>query len=332
MSRWNVHAGVLVLALWLAASAAFAADPVPLGLAAPEVPPDNPAAPAKVALGKRLYFDKRLSADDTISCASCHDPARGFADGLPTSVGIRGQRGPRNAPTVLNAALYDTQFWDGRAPSLEEQAKAPLINPVEMGMPSHRAVEEKLRRIPEYKEAFDKVFGGGITIQRVVQAIAAFERTLLSGDSPFDRYFYGGDADALSASARRGFELFRGKGRCANCHDLNPFYALFTDNAFHNIGVGMNKPDPDPGRFRVTGNPADRGAFKTPSLRNVALTAPYMHDGSQKTLEEVVAFYDKGGEKNPYLDGGIVPLGLTEQEKNDLVEFLRSLTGTMPSF
>lgn len=303
---------------------------IPLGLTEPAIPENNPMTAEKIALGKKLYFDKRLSADDTVACSNCHDPARGFADALPTSSGIRGQFGPRNAPTVLNSAFYTLQFWDGRAPTLEEQAKGPIINPVEMGMPSHDDLIKKLEGIPEYVKDFQEAFGSGITIDRLAQAIAAFERTIISGNSPFDRFFYGEEPDAISESARKGLEVFRGKGRCLNCHDFNPMYALFTDNKFHNIGVGMERTDYDPGRFKVTQNPADKGAFKTSTLRDIELTAPYMHDGSHKTLEDVVEFYNKGGIRNPYLDGGIVPLGLTDQEKKDLVEFLKSLTGGKP--
>jgi len=303
---------------------------IPLGLTEPAIPENNPMTVEKIALGKKLYFDKRLSADDTVACSNCHDPKLGFADALPTSAGIRGQFGPRNAPTVLNSAFYDLQFWDGRVPSLEDQAKGPIINPVEMGMASHDDLVKKLKGIPEYVKDFQAVFGAEITIDRIVQAIAAFERTLISGNSPFDRFFYNSESDAISEPAKKGLLVFRGKGRCLNCHDFNPIYALFTDNKFHNIGVGMDKAEPDPGRFKVTGNSADQGAFKTSTLRNIALTAPYMHDGSQKTLEEVVEFYNQGGHKNPYLDGGIVPLNLTDQEKKDLVEFLKSLTGEMP--
>lgn len=305
---------------------------VPLGLFEPDIPEDNPLTEEKIALGKKLYFDKRLSADDTVACSNCHDPGRGFADAMPTSEGIRGQLGSRNAPTVLNSVFYDTQFWDGRAPSLEEQAKGPIINPIEMGMASHDDLIKKLGGISEYVKDFQKVFEGEITIDRVVQAIASFERTIVSGNSPFDRFLYGEEKDALSESAKRGLEVFRGKGRCLNCHDFNPLYALFTDNKFHNIGVGMDKAKPDLGRFKVTNNPADKGAFKTSTLREISLTAPYMHDGSRETLEEVVEFYDQGGHRNPYLDGGIVPLNLTDQEKKDLVEFLKSLTGEMPRF
>lgn len=303
----------------------------PLGLPELETPDDNPQTPEKIALGEKLYFDPMLSADDTISCATCHDPDKGFTDGEPVSTGIKGQKGERNAPSVLNAAYYRVQFWDGRAPSLEEQAKGPIVNPIEMGMPSHQAVVEKLKGIKEYQEAFQKVFGKeGITIDNIARAIAAFERTIIAGNSPFDRYFFKGNKDAMSQAAIRGMEVFKGKGECTLCHLFTPDKALFTDNGFHNIGVGMDRPNPDLGRYSVAPEVAKteglKGAFKTPTLRNATLTAPYMHDGSQKTLEEVVDFYDKGGHPNPYLDPQIKPLNLTAQEKADLVEFLKSLT------
>ncbi len=312
------------------------------------IPPDNPMTADKVALGKSLYFDKRLSADNTVACSTCHDPALGFADGKKVAVGIKNQKGTRNSPTVLNAVFNEFQFWDGRAPSLEEQSKQPLINPVEMGLPSHDAVVAKVKGIPEYVKAFQGVFGGEVTIDRLAQAIAAYERTLLSGNSPFDRFQAGGP---LPDAAKRGWVVFQNKGRCITCHAFNSTSPFFTDNKFHNIGVAMNAKsfaalarraaalnssnlsslahDPayaELGRFLVTRQPKDIGAFKTPGLRNVALTAPYMHDGSQATLQDVVEFYNKGGEPNPNLDGGIVPLNMTPQEKSDLVEFLKSLT------
>lgn len=302
--------------------------PLPLGVPKPIVPSDNPITPEKVALGRKLYFDKRLSANDTVSCATCHDPQKGFADAGPVSTGINGQKGTRSAPTSLDAANYDLQFWDGRALTLEEQAKSPIINPVEMGMPSHDAVVEKLKGIQEYREDFQKVFGGEITIDNIVKAIASFERTLLSGNSPFDRYTYGGDKNALSDQAKKGLEIFNGKGRCITCHEFVSSYALFTDNKFHNLGVGMDKPNPDMGRYDVTKEDKDKGAFKTPTLRNIALTAPYMHDGSEPTLEAAVEFYDKGGNPNPYLSGEMRPLNLTKEEKQALVEFLKSLTSS----
>jgi len=314
----------------------------PLGLPDLEVPKDNLMTPEKVALGKRLYFDTRLSLDDTVSCASCHDLRLGGGDGRPVSTGIKGQKGGRSAPPTINAAYFNVQFWDGRAPSLEGQAKGPIVNPIEMGMPSHEVAVEKLRDIEEYQKAFKEVFGGifpfgllteDITIDNVAMAIASYERTLLSGNSPFDRYMYGGEKGALNPMAKMGLVVFSGKGGCALCHPIGPDSALFTDNNFHNLGVGMDRPDPDLGRYNVTKQEKDKGAFKTPGLRNVALTAPYMHDGNELNLEAVVEFYDKGGRPNPYLSHAIRPLDLTSTEKTALVEFLKSLTSSdIPEF
>jgi cytochrome c peroxidase len=252
---------------------------------------------------------------------------------------VRGQKGTRNAPTVLNVAYYSTQFWDGRASSLEEQAKGPMANPVEMGH-TLVGVEQKLNAAPSYRAEFKKAFGAEvITIDMVEKSIASFERTVLSGNSPFDRYMYGGDNKALSASARRGLEVFRNpkKGNCVVCHTIGDNYALFTDNKFHNLGVGVKLGMTgeaemiDLGRFKVTNIEADKGAFRTPSLRNIALTAPYMHDGSDKNLKEVIDFYIGGGNSNPYRDKEIHSLDfLTGQERSDLQEFLKSLTGEIP--
>jgi cytochrome c peroxidase len=313
------------------------------------VPPENPVTPEKVALGRKLYFDKRLSKDGTVACANCHDPAKGFADGKRVAEGIGGKKGARNSPTVLNAVFYELQFWDGRAASLEEQAKGPFINPVEMGFANHDEVVTVVRAAPEYAQEFQEIFGRAPTIDDVVAAIASFERTVVSGDSPFDR-FMTGDKGALSESAQRGWALWNGKARCNTCHPFGDITPNFSDNKFHNIGVAAKGRDfaslarkaaevSDPeelafhpdytelGRFIATRQPKDIGAFKTPGLRDVALTAPYMHDGSEKTLLDVVVFYDKGGEPNPYLDGGIVALKLTDQEKADLVAFMEALTG-----
>ena len=323
---------------------------LPPGVLEPIIPEDNSLTKEKIDLGKKLFFDKRLSADDTISCATCHDPEKGFADGKTISIGIKEQKGSRNSPTALNAAFFDTQFWDGRAITLEDQAKQPIINPKEMGMPSHDALIEKISNIPEYKTSFQAVFGTGkITINHLVMAIASFERTLITFNSPFDR-FIAGKNDAISASAQRGWKLFQGKARCITCHEFNRSYPFFTDNKFHNIGVAMKGKDfgslarkaassgADPtalaqeeasaelGRYLVTKEPKDIGAFKTSGLRNIAITAPFMHDGSEPTLESVVEFYNKGGIPNPNLDGGIRPLNLSEDEKKDLVEFMKSLT------
>ncbi|OGL49734.1 MAG: hypothetical protein A3H37_01765 [Candidatus Schekmanbacteria bacterium RIFCSPLOWO2_02_FULL_38_14] len=295
------------------------------GLIEPDIPQDSLLTISKVALGKKLYFDKRLSIDDTVSCATCHDPKLGFAENKKVSDGVKGGKGKRNAPSVLNAVFYDLQFWDGRAESLEEQAKGPIANPVEMGI-SHEALVEKLKKKEEYLKEFQDIFGNGITVDNIVKAIASYERTLISGNSPFDRYMYGNDKKALSDSAKRGIDVFKNKGRCITCHEFLESYASFTDNKFHNIGVGMDKPDPDLGRYEVTKSSKDKGAFKTPTLRNITLTAPYMHDGSEATLDDVIEFYNKGGINNPNLDGGMRQLDLAKEEKADLIEFLKSLT------
>ncbi len=296
--------------------------PVPMGLKKPPVPVENPMSDAKVALGKVLYFDTRLSADNTVSCATCHNPKKGWTDQAPVSTGIRGQKGARSAPSVLNSAYYEKQFWDGRAPSLEEQAKGPIENPIEMGN-THAAAVATLQGIPGYRPLFEKAFGSSeITIDRVAQAIAAFERTVLTGNSPYDR-FEAGDKKALSASAQRGLSLFFGKANCSVCHTgFN-----FSNSDFHNIGVGMTAKDPDLGREKETKDMTHRGAFKTPTLRNLSDTAPYMHDGSEKTLASVVEYYNNGGFANPWKDKEMKPLGLTQREKKDLENFLLSLNG-----
>jgi cytochrome c peroxidase len=318
------------------------------------VPADNPQTSEKVALGKTLFFDTRLSADNSTACATCHKPDLGFTDQLATSKGIRDQHGQRNAPTILNATFNVTQFWDGRAPSLEEQAKLPILNPVEMGQKAPEDVVNKLNSIQEYKNSFQKVFGHAPSYDDMAKAIAAYERTQVTFDTPFDR-FITGDGKALDASARRGWTVFNGKGRCMTCHAVNPTSPLFTDNLFHNIGVSAHKSDfvqlarkglalvekgntkqidelalqtdlSELGRFLVTKQTADVGAFKTPGLRNILLTHPYFHDGSQDTLWDTIDHYNKGGVQNPFLDGGIQRLGLTEPEIDDLVAFLASLT------
>jgi cytochrome c peroxidase len=301
----------------------------PQGLPPVFWPDDNPYSAEKVALGRLLYFDLRLSSDETVSCASCHAPAQAFTDGLPFSLGILGQKGGRSAPTVINRAYTTLQFWDGRARTLEEQAKGPLANPLEMTSikeenQAHTEVVQRVREIPGYAAKFRAVFGEGpITIDAVAKAIATFERTVLSGNSAFDRY-KAGEKSALSDSQLRGMKVFFNKAQCDSCHlGFN-----FSDESFMNIGVGMDKPNPDLGRFAVSKREADKGAFKTPTLREVAQTAPYMHDGSMRTLEEVVEHYNKGGIKNPWLSQQIKPLNLTEQEKKDLVEFLKGLNGS----
>jgi len=300
----------------------------PLGLPPIIWPEENAYTPEKAELGRLLYFDKRLSSDASVSCASCHDPAKAFTDRAPVSTGILQQTGGRSAPTVINRAYSLAQFWDGRAATLEEQAKGPIANPIEMtkhkdAAEAHKACVECLRAIPGYVERFEKVFGTkDFTIDHVTQAIATFERTILSGNAPFDRY-KAGDKNAMTEPQVRGMNVFFQKATCDRCHiGFN-----FTDGSYENVGIGMDKPQPDLGRYLVTKREQDKGAFKTPTLREIEHTAPYMHDGSLKTLEEVVEHYDKGGIKNPWLNERMAPLKLTKEEKADLVQFLRALSG-----
>ncbi len=322
--------------LWLeslAPSVAMAAEAetepkVPFGLPPVYFPEDNPYSAAKVELGRLLYFDKRLSTDNTVSCATCHSPSKGYTDGAPVSTGINGQKGGRSAPTVINRAYSTRQFWDGRAPSLEAQAVGPIANPIEMTnlkseKAAHGAVVDRLKKIGSYRARFAKVFGtSNFTIDHVGKAIATFERTVLSGNAPYDR-FVNGDKTALNASQARGFNIFFKKVACDSCHlGFN-----FTDGSFENIGIGMDKKKPDLGRFVVTGKDSDKGSFKVPSLREIENTGPYMHDGRFKTLEQVVEHYDKGGIKNPNLDSRLKPLKMSSQDKKDLVAFLKALSG-----
>lgn len=323
MVRRNFAAGALALPACIVL--AFAADSpprAPQGLPPLSWPANNPYSAAKVELGRLLYFDPRLSADDSVSCASCHNPKFAFTDGAAVSRGIKGQTGQRSAPTIINRAYALAQFWDGRAGSLEEQAKGPMANPIEMGN-THTAIAERLKTIPGYRPLFAKAFGGeAIDIDRIAMAIACFERTVLSGNAPYDRYKRG-EKKAMTAQQVRGMSVFFDKAQCDKCHEG----ANFTLNAYANLGVGSDKPEPDVGRFAVTRDPRDWGAFKTPTLREIEHTAPYMHDGSLATLEDVVEFYDKGGKPNRNLDANIKPLHLNEQEKKDLVVFLKALSG-----
>jgi cytochrome c peroxidase len=320
------------------------------------IPPDNEQTPAKIALGKALFFEDALSADGKISCDHCHSPAKGFTDQLPTSMGIHAQFGQRNAPSILNALFNVTQFWDGRSPTLEAQVEGPVTNPVEMGMKSTDDAVAAIKAIPEYQKQFQEVFGRDVNFADIEHAIAAYERTQVAFDSPFDK-FINGDQSAISDSAKRGWSIFNGKGRCMSCHGWNPTSPLFTDQKFHNIGVSAHKADFVPlarkalvvlstsgggseaidklaigtdmsglGRFLVTKQPHDIGGFRTMTLRNLLVTQPYFHDGSQATLWDTIDHYNKGGVQNPYLDGGITPLGLTEAEEDDLVNFLATLT------
>lgn len=307
----------------------------PLGLPALPPSPENPPTAETIELGRRLFYDTRLSGNNAIACASCHNPLLGFSDGKKHSTGFGGKLGVRNSPTVLNAVYSPVQFWDGRAADLEEQAAHPIANPIEMNQP-HDACVIKIGNDPSYAAAFTKAFGpGAVTIGKVQKAIAAFERTLLSANSPFDRYQYGGDRNALSPAAVRGLALFKdkAKGNCVTCHTIGEHDAIFQDGKFHNLGVGINYEGEftDLGRYEQTKVESDKGAFKTPTLRNVAQSAPYMHDGSLRTLRDVVDFYAGGGNSNPHLDRDIKPLTLSRAERDDLVAFLESLTGEQPA-
>src|SRR4051794_25136787 len=322
MGNRRIAAGAFVPAVLALCLAADAQVKPPLGLPPLSWPASNPYSAAKAELGRYLYFEKRLSADETVSCASCHDPQFAYTDGAAVSTGIRKQKGNRSAPTIINRAYTLAQFWDGRAATLEDQAKGPMANPIEMGN-THEALVGRLQKVPGYRPLFAKAFGSEeITIDRVAMAIACFERTLLSGNAPYDRYKMGNKHE-LTPAQIHGMSVFFDKAKCDKCHEG----ANFTLNAYANIGVGSDKPDPDVGRFAVTKNPRDWGVFKTPTLREIEHTAPYMHDGSLKTLEEVVDYYDKGGTKNKNLDENIKPLHLTDQEKKDLVAFMKALSG-----
>lgn len=298
---------------------------IPFGLdpASAVIPADNPLTKDKIELGRLLFFDKRLSKDNTIACASCHMAKFAFTDGQPVSTGIKGQKGGRSAPASLNRLFSATQFWDGRAATLEEQSIGPFANPIEHGFANHDEMVAKMKKMEGYRKLFTQVFGEDITIAGVGKAIASFQRTILSGNSPADRFDQGGNENAISPEARKGLELFRGKARCTRCHSgFN-----FTDEKFHNLGIGWDTGTVDLGRYMVTKNPSDIGAFKTPTLREISRSAPYMHDGRFKTLEEVVNFYNQGGVKNPHQDELVLPLELTDEDKRGLVAFLNTLTG-----
>ncbi|MBO1435661.1 cytochrome c peroxidase [Meiothermus sp. CFH 77666] len=323
-------AGLLAFYLWPRPKPAVQAEPPPAAhQASPRilfaertvpVPDDNPQTPAKVELGRRLFYDPRLSKDGQVACASCHKPEFAFSDGgKPVSAGIFGRKGSRNAPSLTNVGFRRHLFWEGRSPRLELQAVGPLTAHDEMGMEPEE-LAQRLGAIPEYARAFQEVFGDAPTLKTVTYAIAAFERTLLSYNSPFDRY-QAGDDKAMSQAALRGLELFFSeKGDCFHCH-VGPD---FTDDEPRN--TALYTVYKDIGLARATGKDEDVGKFKTPTLRNVALTAPYMHDGSIKTLRDVVQHYNQGGQPNLNADALIRPLGLTDAEVDDLVAFLQSLT------
>jgi cytochrome c peroxidase len=297
----------------------------PLGLPPLPIPADNPMTPEKVELGRLLYFDTRVSKDGTISCATCHDPKMAWAEHTPVSTGVGHQKGARNSPTVINATYATSQFWDGRAKTLEDQAVGPVENPIEMGH-TMTAVVAHLSTIPGYQERFKKVFGTGVSKEGFAKAIATFERTVLSGDSPYDR-FVAGDQSAMSDAQKRGWESFR--DNCATCHTP----PLMSNYRFFNAGVGSDKPNADEGRMKVTGKESDRGKFRVPALRNVADTAPYFHDGSAAKLEDAVALMAGGGKNNPNLSEmlkAVREAGLGPKEQKDLMEFLKALSGKYP--
>ncbi len=330
----------------------YADPPNPLlGLPSFVINSAKPTTLAEIHLGKQLFFDKNLSQDGSISCASCHSPDKAFSDHRRVAQGVHGQVSTRNAPTLLNVVFAQYLFWDGRRQRLEDQVLDPFINPVEHGLANPAELERRVRLNKAYDTAFRQVYDidpAIIDAPHIAQALAAYVRTLLAGDSPFDRFLYAGDHNALNAAARQGLELFRGRAHCVDCHFIGSDSALFSDNKFHRLGVGLQSIQPrlaelakravndtgsrdalvleDPeiaelGRFLVTHDPHDIGKFKTPSLRNVALTAPYMHDGSIATLDEAVEreVYYRGLSKGR-------PLIITPQEKKMLVEFLKSLT------
>jgi cytochrome c peroxidase len=331
---------------------------VPVDLTREAIPADNPQTPEKISLGQKLFFERRLSADGTVSCSTCHNPDLAFTDRKSTSVGIKGRVGQRNAPTLLNALYNKTQFWDGRVKTLEEQAALPIVNAVEMGHPNLDAAVAQIASVEEYQQAFQRVFGRPANGPDLLRAIASYERTQLSFDSPFDR-FIAGDNNAIDASAKRGWELFNTQARCNKCHALMETQrdvTVFTDNDFHNIGIGIIRHNVVAlgrqaeqliksgdtaaidraaiqtdmsalGRFLITKQEKDTASFKTPDIRNVLVTGPYFHDGSQETLWDVMDHYNKGdGLHNPWLDEDMQPLALTETDIDDLVAFLASLT------
>lgn len=371
MKRTAIIVGLLLLVFASASDLVSASEQyylkLPIGIPADLwsyfIPRDNALTPAKVELGRRLFFDPLLSADSSVSCATCHDPNHAFADGRKTAIGIGKRKGTRNTPTILNAMFNSTIFWDGRAQSLEEQAIQPLVNPAEMGNVSHDQVVKRVAAVPDYAAQFQRVFGQPVNIDSLAKAIAAYERTLVSGNAPFDR-FLAGDRNAMNEPAQRGLNLFRTKARCAVCHNINASFPFLTDGNYRNTGVAANfagfnalsrlatgaSPVPsgtaesmnqgasirstlakqegagELGRFMVSDDALDIGAFRTPSLRNIELTAPYFHDGSAASLADVIRFYNQGGNANANRDWELQAINLTEAEQKDLIEFLKCLT------
>ena len=333
----------------------------PLGLPPVPHPADNPPTRAGIELGRKLFFDRRLSINRTMSCAMCHIPEQGFANReLKTAVGVEGRSVRRNAPTILNVAYLDSLFVDGRDGALETQYIAPLTAANEMANPSAGYVVALLAQLPDYRVPFERAFGAGPSLDRIGKALAAYQRSVIAGDSRFDRWYYGGEAAALSAPERRGFELFSGEAGCAACHEIGETFALFTDQSFHDTGYGWwrekrrQNPPPvqlvevapgvsyalpwrtvasvgeaapaDLGRYEVTLDPVDRWKFRTPGLRNVALTPPYMHDGGLPDLMAVLRFYNDGGRPHPGQDPAIRPLGLAQRDLEAIAAFLGTLT------
>ena len=332
---------------------------IPLGLPTDlPIPQNNPLTPEKIDLGRRLFFDRRLSPNDTMSCAMCHIPAQGFtANEARLAVGISGKTGKRNAPALYNVAYQRLLFHDGREFTLEDQIISPMTNPVEMGNPSIGYVVNKIKQIPGYTQTFQGIFSEEPSVATLGKALASYQRTLLSGNAPFDSWYFGGEEHAVSDEVKAGFQIFSGKGKCFVCHSVGKDAALFTDHQFHNTGVAhfklipektvaidlggglqvqmprtqideiLQMPGNDLGRYEVTLDSTDVWRYKTPSLRNVSLTAPYMHNGILLSLEEVIAYYDRGGTGIEGQDERISPLNLTTSEKQALLTFLHSLTG-----
>lgn len=298
---------------------------VPRGLPSPWVPPSNPMTEEKIALGRRLFTDRAMSRDRSKACVDCHLPEHALTDGRATAVGVREQVGTRNVPSLWNAAIYPSLFWDGRAVSLEAQAEGPLLAPTELDMTEDLLVE-RIASDATYAPYFEKAFGTPtVTLRRIAYALSSFERTLLAADSPFDRWWFNRQENAMPAPARRGYLLFRTKGGCASCHSIRPAEASFSDYEFHATGT-VSEGATDLGRFAVTGREDDRGRFRTPSLRNVARTGPYFHDGSAATLSDVLDHYDRGGKEVAGKKPEIGPLHLSAQEKADLLAFLEALS------
>jgi len=333
----------------------------PLGLPATPVPSNNPITKEKIALGRKLFFDRRLSLNNTFSCAMCHVPEQGFSHNeLATAVGLEGRSGRRNSPTIFNVAYAKTLFHDAREDNLEQQIWGPLLAHNEMGNTSVAVVLRKIRSLSDYHGLFEAAFNKPLNMKTLGMAFASYQRSLNSANSPFDQWYFGRNDTAVNTSVKRGFQLFKGKANCIACHNINKNSALFTDHKLHNTGHGYQismyqrpkkqkiliapgqyieidsdlfdsvsekKPN-DVGLYEITENPKDRWKYKTPILRNIALTAPYMHDGAFKTLEEVIDFYNQGGVQNTELDPLMKPLGLNASEKTDLLAFLNSLTGS----